>query len=663
MIEQSTIDKILDRADIVEVVSQFVTLKRRGVNYVGLCPFHDDKSPSFYVSPAKNICKCFACGVGGNPIHFVMKHEQMTFPEAVRWMGKKYGIEVEEEEMTPEMQARRSLRESMFVVNDYAGRYFQDILWNDVDGRAVGLAYLRGRGMRDDIIKKFQIGYSTNSRDAFSIQAQNEGFKPEFLIKTGLSYEREGQGLRDRFWGRVVFPWHTVTGKITAFSARVLDSQAKVAKYVNSPESEIYSKRRELYGIYFAKREMVARDKVFLVEGQMDVIAMHQAGIENVVASSGTALTTDQIRLIRRFTPNVTVLYDGDTAGIKASLRGIDLLLYEGMNIRVLLLPDGEDPDSFSKARGAAGFKQYIEENEQDFIQFKARLLSEEAKDDPVKKAEMIADMARSIGQIPDKIVRFTYLQECASMLKVRERVIIGEIDKYVKKRKDGYMEEIIKQREEEDRNYIAAAAGVAASADSSAPAASLRAPLSVDIKKERELIRLIIRYGEMVLYREEDSDGSLTDVTVAELIDSDLRLDDIEFSDPVHRAVLRDCIEHIHDEGFVAERHFLSSADEQISLLASDMVSDRYQLSNMFKDMGEGESVEDRLSRDIPRLLINFKVNIVEEKLRETLAMLKDPALASDTERYMQTMKKYRDLTELRGKINDQLGRVVLPG
>lgn len=404
MIDQTTIDRILDAAQIVDVVSEFVTLRRRGVNYIGLCPFHNEKTPSFSVSPSKGLCKCFSCGKGGNVVHFIMEHEQLTYYEALKWLARKYNIEIKERELTDEEKQAHSLRESLFVVNQYAAEYFQDILYNNIDGQRIGMTYLRGRGFRDDIIKKFQLGYSTDSHDALAKAAIQKGYKADYLVKTGLCYRKDDGSLRDRFWGRVIFPVHTLSGKVVAFGGRVLNAATKNVqmKYVNSPESEIYHKSRELYGIYFAKQAIVRQDRCFLVEGYTDVISMHQSGIENVVASSGTALTAEQIRMIHRFTNNITVLYDGDGAGIKASIRGIDMLLEEGMNVKVCLLPDGDDPDSFARKHNATDYQAYINGHEVDFIRFKTDLLMEEAGKDPIKRASLISSIVKSISVIPD---------------------------------------------------------------------------------------------------------------------------------------------------------------------------------------------------------------------------------------------------------------------
>ena len=430
MIDQPTIDRILDAANIVDVVSEFVTLRKRGINYVGLCPFHSDKSPSFYVSPAKNICKCFACGEGGTAVHFIMKHEQLSYYDALRFLAKKYNIEIQERELSEREKQVRSDRESMLIVNSWAQKYFTTQLYEHQEGKAAGLRYFAERGFREDTIRKFQLGYSLDQRDALYKAATKSGYKKEFLEKTGLVIAYDNGGVNDRFRGRVIFPVHTLSGKVVAFGGRVLKKDEKTAKYVNSPESEIYHKSNELYGIYFAKQAIVKEDRCFLVEGYTDVISMHQAGVENVVASSGTALTQGQIRLIHRFTSNITVLYDGDAAGIKAALRGIDLLLEDGMNVKVVLLPDGEDPDSFARKHNASQFAEFIRQNETDFIRFKTRLLLDDAGTDPIKRSALISDIIRTVAIIPDNIARSLYIRECSTMMEIDEMLLLNEVNK-----------------------------------------------------------------------------------------------------------------------------------------------------------------------------------------------------------------------------------------
>ncbi|MGL5272866.1 MAG: DNA primase, partial [Phocaeicola sp.] len=574
----------------------FVSLRKRGVNFIGLCPFHDDKSPSFYVSPAKGLCKCFSCGKGGNAVHFVMEHENMSYPEALKWLAKKYNIEVAEREFTKQQKDDQSIRESLFIVNEFARNYFQNILYNHADGKAIAMTYFRQRGIRDDIVKKFQLGFSTSAPYALAHEAQQKGYNKELLIKTGICYEREDGSLRDRFWGRVIFPVHTVMGKVVAFGGRTLSSEGKVAKYVNSPESEIYHKSNELYGIYFAKSAMMKQDKCFLVEGYMDVIAMHQSGIENVVASSGTALTQGQVKLIHRFTTNVTILYDGDNAGIKASFKAIDLLLEKGLDIRLLLLPDGDDPDSYAKKYGSAALKDYLEKNEENFVQFKVKCLLKGTENDPLKRAILIEDMARSIGLIPNDIVRYAYLKECAMLLNVDERIIQNEIKKHLLKRDDAHKEALYKEKNQQPLSVpvsyptdIPPPIGVD---DEPTPTSSTQVqnyhsyiPQEGKEKllfyaKEQALVQTIIRHGEKFMCYVEDETGNDCPLSVIGYIVENFKQDEICFHDPLHRLIMVEAEKHSSDTNFIAERYFLSHPQAEVSKLAADMISDNYQLS-----------------------------------------------------------------------------------
>lgn len=671
MIDQATIDRIVDAAQIVDVVSDFVTLKKRGVNFVGLCPFHSDKTPSFYVSPAKGLCKCFACGKGGNTVHFIMEHEQMSYPEALRYLAKKYGIEIKERELTSEEKQVQSERESMFIINNFARDYFQNILRNHVDGRSIGMAYLRQRGFRDDIIEKFQLGYCTDSHDALSQEALRKGFKKEYLVKTGLCYETDDHRLRDRFWGRVIFPVHTLSGKVVAFGGRVLSSQTKgvKVKYVNSPESEIYHKSNELYGIFFAKQAIVKQDRCFLVEGYTDVISMHQAGIENVVASSGTALTPGQIRLIHRFTNNITVLYDGDVAGIKASIRGIDMLLEEGMNIKVCLLPDGEDPDSFARKYNATGFQDFIQKNETDFIRFKTNLLLEDAGKDPIKRAELITNLVQSISVIPEAIVRDVYIKECAQLLRLEDKLLVAE----VAKRREA-------QAEENNKPVSNAAAYAAPSVPPEAgemppPFPPDEAPDNYQsfipqegkegqefYKYEQLIIQMVVRYGEKVMCNVTDEEGKETPVTVIEYIVNDLKEDELSFHNPLHRRILTEAAEHIHDNGFTAERYFIAHPDAVVSTAATELASERYQLSKYHSKTQKLITDEERLYEMIPMLMINFKNAIVAEELKHIMYALQDPEVANNDEKCAATMQRYKEMKEIQSLMAKRLGdRVVL--
>ncbi|MBQ3190513.1 MAG: DNA primase [Bacteroides sp] len=681
MIDQPTIDRILDAAQIVDVVSEFVTLRKRGVNFVGLCPFHDDKTPSFYVSPAKGLCKCFACGKGGNAVHFIMEHEQMNYPEALRWLAKKYHIEIKERELTNEEKEAQSVRESLFIVNEFARDYFQNVLYNHIDGKSIGLTYFRQRGIRDDIVKKFHLGYSTSAKDALAKEALRKGYRKEFLVKTGLCYEIEDGSIRDRFWGRVIFPWFNISGKILGFGGRVLDNRTKGVnqKYINSPESDIFSKRKELYGIYQAKSAIVKADCVYMVEGYTDVIAMHQCGLENVVANSGTALAEEQIRLLHRFTSNITLLYDGDEAGIKASIRGIDMLLAEGMNIKVLLLPDGDDPDSFARKHNATEFKQYILEHEENFIRFKTNLLLKDTKNDPIKRAGLIADMARSIGLIPNEIIRYACLKECATILNVDEQIILNEIKKIVQQRKDEYIEKRKKEQEETEKNKALQISPIPdpvpddglippppfPQEESTIPPYDNYLPQTGWDKlpfytKEKQLIQALIRYGERIVCYLEDENGEEFPITVTEYIQADLEQDNLQFQDPTHRMLLNEAVAHLNDTHFSAERYFLAHPDPAISKMAAEMLSDKYRLSKSNEQAIVKD--EERLHELVPHLLIDFKLAILEEDMKHTIQQLNLPDVAKDPQRAMEIMKHYKILTETLKEMAKRAGdRVIL--
>lgn len=707
MIDQATIDRILDAAQIVDVVSEFVTLRRRGVNYIGLCPFHNEKTPSFSVSPSKGLCKCFSCGKGGNVVHFIMEHEQLSYYEALKWLAKKYNIEIKERELTTEEKQAQSLRESLFVVNQFASEYFQNILYNDIDGQRIGMTYLRGRGFRDDIIKKFQLGFSTESHDALAKAAIQKGFKEDYLVKTGLCYRKDDGSLRDRFWGRVIFPVHTLSGKVVAFGGRVLSAATKNVqmKYVNSPESEIYHKSRELYGIYFAKQAIVRQERCFLVEGYTDVISMHQSGIENVVASSGTALTSEQIRLIHRFTNNITMLYDGDGAGIKASLRGIDMLLEEGMNIKVCLLPDGDDPDSFARKHNATDYQAYINGHEVDFIRFKTNLLMEEAGKDPIKRASLISSIVKSISVIPDAIVRSVYIRECSQLLQMEEKILVEATAKLTEQAREAkFKEEQRKQYRAQQQTTAAPTPPPSTNKEEQAPQVypetaplpelipevssaepeQLQPPFPVDIvppedsyqsyipvtgneqkifyEKEQELMRVLIRYGEKVMCYIENEDGEQLPFTVTECISSGLAEDELQFHDALHRRVLKEAETHIHDENFIAERYFIASPDPEISKLAVEMASDRYQLSKYHSKGQKIVTDEERLYELVPRLLLDFKLAIVTEEMKHTLQALSKPEIANDPQRCNEIMQRYKELHQTQSLMAQRAGdRVVL--
>lgn len=667
MIDQATVERIIDAAQIVDVVSDFVTLRKRGVNYTGLCPFHNEKTPSFSVSPAKGLCKCFSCGKGGNAVHFIMEHEQLSYYEALKYLARKYNIEVKERELSNEEKQAQSERESMFVVNAFARDYFQDILRNNVDGRSIGMAYFRQRGFRDDIIEKFQLGYCTDSHDAMSKEALKKGFQREFLVKTGLCYETDDHRLRDRFWGRVIFPVHTLSGKVVAFGGRVLNAETKgvKVKYVNSPESTIYHKSNELYGIYFAKQAIVKQDRCFLVEGYTDVISMHQSGIENVVSSSGTALTSAQIRLIHRFTNNLTLLYDGDVAGIKASLKGIDMLLEEGMNIKVCLLPDGEDPDSFARKHNSTDFQEFISKNETDFLRFKTNLLLEEAGKDPLKRAELIGSIVQSIAVIPEAIVRDVFIKDCGQLLHVEDKLLVGE----VAKRRELMAEKGNRPVVNQPAYHAPTTPNEATPPPFPPDEVAYQTAIPQENREgeefyqyERLIIQAIVRYGEKTVCEEEDEDGKIVPISVIRYVADDLETDELSFHNPIHRRILSEAVQHEKDNGFVAERYFIAHPDTVLSRVASELASDRYQLSKFHSKTQKIITDDERLMELIPMLMTNFKNAIVTAELKHIMYQLQDPAIIDDEERCNELMKRHEELREVKSLMAKHLGdRVVL--
>ena len=650
MIDRATVDKIMDAVNIVDVVGEFVNLRKSGVNYKGLCPFHDDKTPSFMVSPARQICKCFSCGEGGNAVNFLMKHEQITYPEALRWLAKKYNIEIQERELSDDEKREQSERGSMFIVNEWARDYFHDILQNDVDGQAIGKQYFRSRGIRDDIIEKFQLGFALSKRDALANEARRKGYKDEFLIKTGLCIQNE-HGVYDRFAGRAIFPWLNVSGKVVAFGGRKLDAATKGVqqKYVNSPDSEIYHKERELYGIYQAKKAIVKEDCVYMVEGYTDVIAMHQCGLENVVANSGTALSIYQVKLLHRFTQNIVLLYDGDEAGIHAAMRGTDMLLAEGMNVKVLLLPDGDDPDSFARKHTAQQFKEYIEAHQTDFIQFKTELLLKGVKD-PIKKAEAINNIIRSIAVIPDNMVRTQYIKDCSQRLDVNESTLISQTNKYIAEERE---EERKRLGREQDRNDGTETPDTTVSSTTSVALSSL-VPENKEI--ERLLVQSIIRYGDRIIYSGlETEDGDTIDFNVAQYIDYDMANDGLSFSNELYNQILREAVEHSGDKDFKTDRYFMQHPDPQISQLAATLGIDTHQLSRSFvlKDN------EEQLRQRINHLILDFRMDIVNQHMKDLQRQLKEAG--TDLARIKEIMPDYQETQKRRNELARQLGSDVI--
>ena len=641
MIDRDTIDKIMEATNIVDVVSEFVTLRKAGINYKGLCPFHDDKTPSFMVSPTKGICHCFACGKGGNAVNFLMEHEQISYPDALRWLAKKYNIEIQERELSAEEKQQATDRESMFIVNEWAKNYFIDILKKNPDGQAIGLQYFRSRGIRDDIIEKFKLGYALPKRDALSKAAVAAGYKADYLVKTGLCYRKDNGELVDRYAGRVIFPWFSVSGKVNAFGGRLLDSRTKGVqqKYVNSPESDIFHKERELYGLYQAKREIAKQDHVYMVEGYTDVIAMHQCGICNVVANSGTALSVHQIKALRRFTPNITLLYDGDEAGIHAAMRGTDMLLGEGMNVKVLLLPDGDDPDSFARKHSAEEFRKYVEDNQTDFIRFKSDVMLR-GVNDPIKRSEAITSIVRSISVIPNQITRDTYVHECSDRLQINEQTLINTMNSFIR----GDIESAQKEQEREARRH-------------DAPTASAIAP-SQDNPIEPLLIQLILQHGGDIIYKDvKTADGESINLTVAQFIDYDLSQDNLRLSNPIYQTILNEAAAHSGDEGFDPAAFFASYHDINVSSVASSLTFNKYQLCRSLEITPDEEAV--RLNTI--HLLSEYRAHTVQNMLNALKSRLAVAQRDKNGDEVRAILKEMMDARTLRDTIADSVGQSLI--
>ena len=616
MIDKPTIARIMDSTKIEEVVSEFVTLKKRGINYVGLCPFHNDSHPSFSVSPTRGICHCFTCGKGGNAVNFLMELEQMTYPDALRWLAKKYNIEIQEREMTSEEKQRESERESMFIVNDWAAKYFQNILQNDVDGRAIGMQYFRSRGFRDDIIRKFQLGFALPQRTALYDEAVKKGYNPKYLVSTGLCFKvdkdeennRSGQDkYLDRFSGRAIFPWFSVSGKVVAFGGRVLDTRTKGVsqKYVNSPDSEIYHKERELYGLYQAKKAIAKEDCVYMVEGYTDVISMHQCGIENVVANSGTALSIHQIRLLHRFTSNIVLLYDGDDAGVHAALRGTDMLLEEEMNVKVLFLPDGNDPDSFARNHTAADFRKYIEDHQVDFIQFKTDLMLRGVTD-PVKRSQAINSIVESISKIKNQITRASYITDCAHRLGVNEAIIVNALNNFVR---NGMSEQVKAERR---------AAGLRNPKATSPQQGMQQAlqgttPLDKLLEVETLLVQVVIHHGDKTIVVQ-DVDGNNVELPVAQYISLDLAGDGFKFHNELYNQILQEAVEHVEEEGFVAENYFANHPNPEISRIAGLPTGDQ-EVSTVSLQL---KMSQEKLRQLVFKDLLSFRTHYIAQRIIE---------------------------------------------
>ena len=662
MIDHATIERIKDAANIVEVVSEFVTLRKSGSNYKGLCPFHDEKTPSFYVSPARGTCHCFGCGKGGNSVGFIMEHEQMTYPEALRWLARKYHIEIKERELSDDEKREQSERESMFIVNEWAASYFQHLMHDTADGVAIGMQYFRSRGFRDDIVSKFQLGFDGTDRRALAQEALRKGYKEDFLLKTGICYKNDRGELIDRYAGRVIFPWIGISGKVVGFGGRLLDSRTKGVnqKYVNSPDSEIYHKDRELYGIYQAKKAIAKEDRVYMVEGYTDVISMHQCGIENVVANSGTALSVHQIHILHRFTSNITLLYDGDAAGIHAALRGTDMLLSEGMNLKVLLLPDGDDPDSFARKHSAEDFRKYIEEHQTDFIEFKTDLLLRNERD-PLKRSEAINSVVRSISFVTNPILRDTYLHDCSVRMGINEATLINTLNNFIRS-----------NREETASSLNNSQSTQTATQNSQLKIQNSPSPLQQASKVEQMLVELVVRNGDTIIYNNvETEDGTTVNLNVAQYIAYNLGVDGLKFANPLNSRILDEAVNHAGDENFCAEQFFLHHSDIEISRIATDLCMDKYQLldeqkaaradeeKNADELRVEEENRIEALRQQTEHLLNDFRMDYLEQRLRD---LKRDISLAvNEPERLQQLMEEYKTAHELRSKLARLLGSNII--
>lgn len=648
MIDRSTIDRIIDAADIVEVIQDFVLLKKRGANYLGLCPFHNEKTPSFTVSPSKGIFKCFGCGKAGNSVNFIMEHEKLSYPEALRFLAAKYHIDVVEREMTPEEGARQNERESMMVLSQFASKNFQENLFQTEEGVAIGLSYFKERGFRQDTLKKFEVGYCMDKWDAFTQTAINAGYDKMYLIKTGLSIENENNMLFDRFRGRVIFPIHSLSGQILGFGGRVLKKDAKTAKYLNSPESEIYHKSRILYGIYHARRAIGQFEKCYLVEGYTDVMSLHEAGVENVVASSGTSLTREQVRLIKRFTPNITILYDGDEAGIKASMRGIDIVLEEGLNVKIVPLPEGEDPDSYSKKISNEDFIAFLGNNEVDFIKFKTNLLLKDSGDDPLEKANVIKEIVKSIAVIPDTIPRTIYIKECSLLLDIPEEILYNEVNRLRRQK-------IFQDRGKyPDPKYLPV----------SPPEIKTRdVAQKGDLPSEKEIIRLLLKYGtaeyQRILNKEEGSEEiiSVADHIVSEIVSDELIFENANFGR------IFDEFKFAHEQGNIIEDlFFVKHGDPEISKISADLLSDSEPLSKIWSSKQTYvETEETKLLHIVDDVILKFKADKINSKIKELLEELKAAVAAGDEEKVLFLQRKDHELKQVKKIISQKMGNRIL--
>lgn len=669
-IDRGTVDKIYDAARVEEVVGDYVSLKRRGTNMLGLCPFHDEKTPSFMVSPAKGIYKCFGCGKGGNAVNFVMELEQISYYDALKHVASKYHVHIEERELSPEEKQQFSDRDSMMVLNEFSRKYFTEQMMHTAEGRTIGLAYFKQRGFTDQIIEKFQLGFGPEGKDVFVREAINKGYKEEFLSKTGLATIKP-EYKRDRFSGRVIFPIHGQTGKVVAFAGRTLSSDKTVAKYINSPESEIYHKSNVLYGIYQAKKEIQRKDNCFLVEGYTDVMSLHQSGIENVVASSGTSLTHGQIRLIKRFTDNVTVIYDGDNAGIKASLRGIDLILEQGLNVRVLLLPDGEDPDSFAKSMSSSEFMDYIEKHSTDFIHFKANLLMEGAQNDPIKKAKLVQEIMGSISVIPNEITRAVYIKACSDLLEVPEDALYRESSQRIKKNQFDKQREaerkMNRQRAQAPSNAAPGAPGFDAPpvdfgmpADVGTPSTpAAPAPVEPEYLEEKAVMSFLLRFGESQMFKEGDAYYEQhPDLTVSDFIIGQLDADELRMKTPAYNKII-DEYKTLKTNGEKnLANYFTRHSDQDVCRMVVDLTTDRHERSRLFEKAVFIRNDDERLGDLVPRVMTEFKLEWVQGQIKEQFEILQNE---KDEEKLSAAMHQYQGLNQIKSELSKVLGNRVL--
>ena len=648
MIPHSTIEQILDTAQIIDVVQEYVNLRKRGVNWLGLCPFHNEKTPSFTVSPTKGIFKCFGCGKGGNAVNFIMEHESLSYPEALKHLAKKYSIEIVEKELSAKDIERENERESMLVISSYAARIFEENLFRSEEGTTIGLSYFRERGFRQETLKNFNVGYCLDKWEDFTERALRDGYKQDYLVKTGLTIQKEDKTF-DRFSGRVIFPIHSLSGQVLGFGGRTLKKDSKAAKYVNSPESDIYHKSRIVYGIYQARKTILKEDKCFVVEGYTDVLSLHEAGVENVVASSGTALTVEQIRLIKRFTSNISILYDGDEAGIKASLRGIDLVLEEGMNVKVIALPEGEDPDSFSKKNSNEDFLSFIRDNETDFIRFKTALLLKDAKRDPIQKANLVKDIVRSIAVIPESIPRTIYIQECSNMMGLSEQLLYNEVNK------------LQRNKAFQDRNRYPSLSDLPKPIRQKAQPVKLR---DGSLYSEREVIRLLLKYGsnefERIVNRDEGTEEVLS---IAQFIVREITSDELDFTDPVYKIIFDDYAFHVKEGIFPGEKFFVMHQDPEISSLSADLLADSHVLSEIWSSKKSYVETEDMVLHEmVPECVLKFKSDKIQVMIGEVKGEIAAAQKSGESEKMDELMKRYQLLAAMLNSISKRLGnRIVL--